>query len=562
MATDYSSMIPKEDLTSFQQANPGKQFTAEDYAQYNNPNSSVYKLSGYQLPQVQTTLDASTPNGLIKTPATPNPTNYSNVDYSALFDQAQAPESDTAKQQTALLNQFKNLLGTQDTATQEQAQQFGALGGNEAQAKLKDLTAQYNAADLQNQAQQQAYLGQTRTLGGYTQEAQTGGMEDINRANAVRKLGLAADVALLQGKVETAKTLSEQAIKAKYGDIQAKIDRIKSFIDLNKDILAREDSKSLAKQQFVLANKQKELDAKVAEEKAANDMIINAAPYAPSSLIAKAKDILAKGGSKIAVAQTLGKYGGDYLGDLVKMSTLKKNEAEYAKTIKEIKAMGQPLVNNAPVGTNAYSTNNWINSAVNKESLSADERSSISKAFSVVNQIGALQANLQKDQTSFFGGKVREIKASIGQDADAGVIQAQITALVPQVAKGIYGEVGVLTDQDTSRYKQTLGNLTSPEDQNKVVTALTLTALRNGVKSRLDVAAASKQDVSRFVPLYQDLTNKINEINDETGVNKVAIIDYVAKNRAVNPNLGPMVKELKDKGAKDSEILQILGVEN
>lgn len=292
-------------------------------------------LADYTLSQIQTTQDASVPSGVIQTPTTPTPT-YTAPDIGAIYDKTVAPESQLSKDTTAQLEQYKQLLGIQGQAGQEQAQQFATLGGNEAQAKLSDIAAQYNIADLQNQQQQQAYLERTRQIGGYTKDAQTAGMEDINRANAVKKLGLAADLAITQGKIDTAKTLSEQAIRAKYGDVQAKIDQTKAFLEVNKDLLSREDAKNLQRQQFILQNKQKEIDAKVKDQTDIQNMIIEATPNAPASVVANAKKLAESGASKLAVAQALGVYGGDYLGNQVKKAQLAKLGLENQKAIREL----------------------------------------------------------------------------------------------------------------------------------------------------------------------------------------------------------------------------------
>lgn len=289
----------------------------------------------YTIPQFQTAQDASIPKGIIQTPTTPSPV-YSTPDIGSIYDQTVQPESQLSKETTAGLNFYKQLLGEQAQSQQEQAQQFQNLGGTEAQTRLADLTAQYNVADLQNQAQQQAYLGQTRNIGGYTQTAQNLGMEDINRANAVKKLGLASDIAINQGRVDTAKSLAEQAIKAKYGDVQAKIDQTKAFLDVNKDLLSREDAKNLQRQQFILQNKQKEIDAKVKDQTDISNMIIDATPNAPESIITNAKKLAESGASKLAVAQALGIYGGDYLGNEVKKAQLYKLGLENKKAIQEL----------------------------------------------------------------------------------------------------------------------------------------------------------------------------------------------------------------------------------
>lgn len=488
-----------------------------------------------------------------KTPIVPPTGTYEQMAQSAYSQpQVETPEAALNRQ---LVGQYQQMLGLgtgQGVAEQKAAEQAALAqqyGTVETQNRINEIAKQFEANKLTTQGQQLGIQGK-----GYGVENVDTGSARFERENAVKNLSLASESLALQGKLDSANAAIKQAIDIKYGPQEAKLAAIKEFMTINQAELARQDAKALDKQKTLLAAKEKDLAETKKNETDMAEMITKAAPYAPADVIAKAKQ--AKSSVEVAVA--LGKYGGDYLGDLVKKSTIAKNNADYNKTIAEIKALQTPLPNLAPVGSNASSINNWVNSATNKESLSAGEREKIAKSFAVTGQLGALATALQKDQTSFFGGKVREIKAALGQDANAGAIQAQITALVPQVARGTFGEVGVLTDADISNYKKVIGNLSSPNDQNAAVTAMTLTALRNGVKSQLDTAAASKLDVSRFAPMYQDLTNQINTINDSIGVTDVQVRDYVNK----NPSLRPMIEQLVLEGRKGSEILQILGVEN
>lgn len=361
----------------------------------------------------------------------------------------------------------------------------------------------------------------------------------------------------VQGDIALATELATKATKDKYGAYKEILEVIKLQQESLKPELNADEKKQLREQEIKTKLAFNDIERRQKNEDTSNKMIIDAMAFAPQSVTAAAQKVIANGGTPVQVAQALGKYAGDFLGNQLKLSSIAENNAQIAKISADIKATQATIPNNAPVGSTNYSLTSWTNSAKNKGSLTAEERSGVSKAFSVVNQIGALNENLKKDQTSFFGGNVKKLLASIGQNADAGTVNAQITALVPQVAKGIYGEVGVLTDQDTARYTQTLPNLTSPEKQNDAVTALTLTALRNGVKSKLDVAAASNLDVSGFVPLYQDLTTKINKINDRTGVNDVRIKEIVTS----NPTAAPLVQAMIKDGRTGSEILQVLGAE-
>jgi len=90
-------------------------------------------------------------------------------------------------------------------------------------------------------------------------------------------------------------------------------------------------------------------------------------------------------------------------------------------------------------------------------------------------------------------GKLRNLNP---YDTDARTLKATLTALVPQMARGVFGEVGVLTDQDVARYAAILPNLEGTPKYNEAVMAMLNRAIANSVKNKLRVWAASKRDVS------------------------------------------------------------------
>lgn len=90
-------------------------------------------------------------------------------------------------------------------------------------------------------------------------------------------------------------------------------------------------------------------------------------------------------------------------------------------------------------------------------------------------------------------------------DVKAKEIKAKITSLVPQLARGIYGEVGVLTDADVERYIQTLPNLKSTDEQKQALLDMTDKMLKRGLTSVLRNYAASGKDVSGYQYLVSDL---------------------------------------------------------
>lgn len=527
-------------------------------------NSTVPTITPPAIPQSQNIETFGTEP--IKLPAQniSQPTPVSNL-ADGIIQQSFVPETEAQKMDKSLAQKIFDIAPKLQGETQEKynAVQAATL---DIQQKINDISSQIyqkNAEIQKDDIQLAADLDKLEGGGILKSIVNTQQYDISKKAQITRSLKMAdanmlnAQALALNGRLDFAKQMATDAVNAKYSVYRDILETAKMQREALQPILTADEKKQTRQQDIKTNILLDELKTEKEQKLKANDMVINAMPFAPQSVTAAAQKVIAQGGNLVQVAQALGKYAGDFLGNQLKLSSIRENEMQIAKIANEIKQSQATIPNNAPVGSTNYSITSWTNSAKNKNSLTAEERSGISKAFSVVNQIGALQQNLKKDQTSFFGGNVKKVMASLGQNADAGTIQAQITALVPQVAKGIYGEVGVLTDQDTARYTQTLPNLTSPEQQNDAVTALTLTALRNGVKSKLDVAAASNLDVAGFVPLYQDLTTKINVINDRTGVNDVRVGEIVKANPQAKPLVEAMIKE----GKKGSEILQVLGAD-
>jgi hypothetical protein len=97
-------------------------------------------------------------------------------------------------------------------------------------------------------------------------------------------------------------------------------------------------------------------------------------------------------------------------------------------------------------------------------------------------------------------------------DTDAQVLKAQLNSLIPNLARGVYGEVGVLTDADIVNYAKTIPNLTSTNDVNNAVLAMTLDTIAGGYKKQLRTLAASGRDVSGFVSLYEEIKSQADSL--------------------------------------------------
>ena len=96
-------------------------------------------------------------------------------------------------------------------------------------------------------------------------------------------------------------------------------------------------------------------------------------------------------------------------------------------------------------------------------------------------------------------------------DTEAQTIKSALTQLVPKIARGVFGEVGVLTDTDIENYKKTLPNLTQTEDVKRAVSLLLLDTLEGAYEKKLFNNIAAKNDMSGFANQY---TNTLGQIQD------------------------------------------------
>lgn len=128
----------------------------------------------------------------------------------------------------------------------------------------------------------------------------------------------------------------------------------------------------------------------------------------------------------------------------------------------------------------------------------------IDKGLVVLGQIGTLQDNIKNMNT---GPLVGAFRGKNPWDTNAQTIKAQLNAIVPNLARGVYGEVGVLTDNDIKNYSKTLPTLTSTDDIRNAILGITVDMVGKSIKNTLEVNAANQKDVSGFIDIYTELNN-------------------------------------------------------
>lgn len=182
---------------------------------------------------------------------------------------------------------------------------------------------------------------------------------------------------------------------------------------------------------------------------------------------------------------------------------------------------------NIPVGDNgqpvAIDDPNYMVSVLKNskggKAMDASSITSLSKSFNVLDQMNELSGYITGEATGPILGILR---SNNPYDVKAQLIKAQLTAIVPNLARGVYGEVGVLTDNDVALYSRTLPNLSSTEDLRKAVLAMTVKTVQRSIENQLEVQAAGGRNVSGYENLYKKLQTKTDALNKSLGINKEA----------------------------------------
>ncbi len=147
--------------------------------------------------------------------------------------------------------------------------------------------------------------------------------------------------------------------------------------------------------------------------------------------------------------------------------------------------------------------------------LTQGELKPITDIQTIVSQAENLTGLIKTIDT---GPIVGIIKSNNPYDTKAQEMKAAITAIVPKLARGVYGEVGVLTDADIENYSRTIANLRNTTDVNKAVMAMTLDIATRSLASQLNSLSAGGRDVSRFEAIYTGLNTKAASLKSELGV--------------------------------------------
>lgn len=193
----------------------------------------------------------------------------------------------------------------------------------------------------------------------------------------------------------------------------------------------------------------------------------------------------------------------------------------------------------------------WVmRASAGGQNISDTALQSLEKAVNVIGQLSDLQKSIDKQVT---GPIVWIIRSNNPYDTKAQLIKAQLTAIIPNLARGIYWEVGVLTDNDVALYAKTLPNLKSTEDVSKLVLAATIRSVQRSIENKMLLQAGGNRDVSWYVNDYLRIKKQADEI-------EMAITGWSDLKSKV-ASLGYDYDAMKADGLDDEEIKKALNIQ-
>jgi hypothetical protein len=351
-----------------------------------------------------------------------------------------------------------------------------------------------------------------------------------DKEQAIRDTSLAAEAAILQGNIETGRALAKDAVDIALSDREFNAKTALEQIDYYQGIVDEETAQLLeAEKRGYEAEKEKIDELK--------DWTVKAIEAgATQSQIARLNDPNVSDEEKISLAQSVVGEKARYVAP--ETFSLGKGESRYrvnADGTVELIAGGAQTTPSQVSGQGGDIFSVLEASSQYDKTLEASERQNITKAMNVAGQLNNLSDLVNLDSET-YGPLVGQLRGINPFDTNAQEFKAIIQGIVPNLARGIYGEVGVLTDQDIENYAKTLPTLGSTEEVQDAMLGLTLKLVRDSVRNQLTIAAESGINVSGLTNTVERLdkmvgesltpiTMKSDEVNDlvEAGADRAEI---------------------------------------
>lgn len=403
--------------------------------------------------------------------------------------------------QSARDTSLDELLGVQKSIESVQASRAGVENEQKIGEKSQRLT------DVTNQieASQRAQTNELRALDGQglTDAQKAIASKEINRRYAFEQ----ADLALIQSAANrdlaTAQSIADRKVELALEPLKTRLEFAKMFYEENKGLFDKEDERRI---KASTASIQRELDKEEAFLKRRTDLQMQALKDGNVNLynaLGKAKEdkelasitysnIVPSGGNTKAQQIARDIFAGNSGLDISSLPI-----GQRAEVTAELNKLKQAALASGDI-------TGVIKASAGGKDVSDTFTQSFEKALNVVGQLEDLKTKLDKKTT---GPIVGIVSSNNPYDTKAQEIKAQLQAIVPNLARGIYGEVGVLTDNDVALYANTIANLRGTEEVNNAVMAMTVKAVQRSLENKIKVQAGFGRDVSGILDTYEGVKN-------------------------------------------------------
>ena len=144
------------------------------------------------------------------------------------------------------------------------------------------------------------------------------------------------------------------------------------------------------------------------------------------------------------------------------------------------------------------------------EAMGIEQRRGFEKAITVRDQIKGVESAWKSVDSGKFKSKFASIKKLFETDEGKAIqeMDGLLNAIIPNLARGIYGEVGVLTDNDIKNYKAAFVSIENPREVNEKLYEITKNLVDDVIVRKLEDAVSARQNVSGYTGLYSDITGE------------------------------------------------------
>ena len=438
-----------------------------------------------------------------------------------------------AKEQADL---FKDIVGEMPGVEDDREVREAVQERQRIKEALQGPTNELNAV-IAKQNQDLLQLRQTGSQEGVTEAVYGGQQSAINYNAAIRALPLQASIASLQGDLELATDYLTELRQTKSDQIKRQYEYRKNLFDSIQGVLTKEDQRAYDEKKTENERAYKDEQKLVDFQSEMSMMVMQNAPESVrSNIISRVNNA----GSIQDVIQAAGKYGVPANTQLTQLDNgdtvlIDKNTGKIVSNVGGAKPTASVNVASlTPEQANDPFIQKMAKTAGGKP-ITDSFAQKLNKGLTVLDQLGTLQASIKDVRTGPIYGA---FKGANPWDTNAQVIKAQLNSIVPNLARGVYGEVGVLTDNDIAQYSKTLPNLKSTEDIRNAVLGITVDLIGKSIKQTLEVNAANQKDVSGFIDIYTNMQSTRDSIFSQ-------IPGYKGSQGSVN--VTPEVQSLRSK---------------